>query len=285
MNSLGWPGLRPVQEAALEPIQSGEDVLVIAPTAGGKTEAAMLPLLSRMLEERWSGLGVLYICPIRALLNNLLPRVQKYMAFGGRRAGLWHGDVGQTARKRILADPPELLLTTPESLEAMLIGPRIEHESLFGSLRAVVVDELHAFAGDDRGWHLLALLERLGRIAGRDLQRIGLSATVGDSVGLATWYTGAERPPARVIVPKAVKTSEPEVMLDYVGTTANAATVIAKLHSGEKRLVFCDSRARVEELAQELRGHGVETFVSHGSLGQDERRRAEAAFAEATNCV
>lgn len=285
VNSLGWPGLRPVQEAALEPVQSGEDVLIIAPTAGGKTEAAVFPLLSRMLEERWVGLGVLYICPIRALLNNLLPRAQKYMAFGGRRAELWHGDVGPAARKRILADPPELLLTTPESLEAMLIGARVENEALFGSLRAVVVDELHAFAGDDRGWHLLAVLERLGRIAGRDLQRIGLSATVGDPVGLATWYVGAKRPPARIIIPEATKTAEPEVTLDFVGTTANAATVIAKLHAGEKRLVFCDSRARVEELAQELRVQGIETFVSHGSLGQDERRRAETAFTEATNCV
>jgi ATP-dependent Lhr-like helicase len=285
VNSLGWPGLRPSQEAALEPLLAGESIVLVAPTAGGKTEAATFPLLSRMMEERWTGLSVLYICPIRALLNNLLPRMEKYMAFGGRQAGLWHGDVGQRERKRILADPPDLLLTTPESLEAMLISTRLDHAALFRNLRAVVIDELHAFAGDDRGWHLSAVMERLGRLAGRDLQRVGLSATVGAPEGLAAWVAGADRPPARVVIPDAPPPPTPDLTIDYVGTVENAATVISRLHAGEKRLVFCDSRAGVESIAHELRERRVETFVSHGSLGQDERRRAEEAFSEGANCV
>jgi ATP-dependent helicase Lhr and Lhr-like helicase len=286
VNSLGWSSLRPLQEEAIAPVVSGRDALLIAPTAGGKTEAAVFPLLSRMLSESWSGLSVLYLCPLRALLNNLEPRLHRYAGFVGRRVALWHGDVGDTARKRILTDPPDVLLTTPESLEVMLISPRVEHEALFADLRAVVVDEVHAFAGDDRGWHLLAVLERIARLAGRPLQRLGLSATVGNPEAILAWLRGSARTPGEVVSGREEGPAPPvEVTVDFVGSTGNAATVISRLHRGEKRLVFCDSRAQVEELAGALRRLDVQTFVSHSSLSVDERRRAEEAFAQGENCV
>ena len=167
----------------------------------------------------------------------------------------------------------------------MLVSASIRHDRLFAGVRAVVVDEVHAFARDDRGWHLLALLQRIGRLAGRDLQRIGLSATVGNEDDLLAWLSAGSDRPRRVIRPPAVPEPPPEVQLDYVGHLDNAATVIAALHRGEKRLVFCDSRARVEQLAAELRLRRVETFVSHSSLGLDERRQAERAFAQGRDCV
>ena len=187
VNALGWTELRPTQIAAIKPVQSGDTVLLVAPTAGGKTEAAVLPVLSRMATEGWRGLSALYVCPLCVLLNNLEPRLQRYASFVGRRAALWHGDVGDAARRRILRDPPDLLLTTPESLEAMMISPRVDDTGLLGGVRVVVVDELHAFAGDDRGWHLLFLLGRIERLAGHYLQRLGLTATVGnpEDAGLA----------------------------------------------------------------------------------------------------
>lgn len=287
VNTLGWPELRPLQEAAVEPLLSGADALLLAPTAGGKTEAAVFPLLSAMAADGWSGLSVLYVCPLRALLNNLEPRLASYAGWLGRRAALWHGDVGDSRRRALLREPPDLLLTTPESLEAMLIGTRVESGTFFADLRAVVIDEVHAFAGDDRGWHLLAVLERLTRLAGRPLQRIGLSATVGNPLELSRWLQGsnaADRPAA--VVSPAAETSRPvEVGLDHVGSLTNAATVISVLHRGEKRLVFCDSRRRVEELAVELRQSGVRVFLSHSSLSADERRQAESAFAESRDCV
>ena len=286
VNSLGWSSLRSLQEEAIAPIVSGRDALVIAPTAGGKTEAAVFPLLSRMVSESWSGLSLLYLCPLRALLNNLEPRLHRYTGFVGRRVALWHGDVGDGARRRILADPPDVLLTTPESLEVMLISPRVEQEPLFADLRAVVVDEVHAFAGDDRGWHLLAVLERVSRLAGRPLQRVGLSATVGNPDAILEWLRGSASTRGDVVAGRAEGPApQVDVTVDFVGAAANAATVIARLHRGEKRLVFCDSRARVEELAAALRRLAVETFVSHSSLSLDERRRAEEAFAQGENCV
>ncbi|MGI8815616.1 MAG: DEAD/DEAH box helicase [Pseudonocardia sp.] len=288
VNSLGWRSLRPLQHDAIEPLLAGSDAVLLAPTAGGKTEATMFPLLTAMEEQHWTGLSLLYVCPLKALLNNLTPRLDGYASWLGRRVAVWHGDVGASVRQRILRDPPDILLTTPESLEAMLVSTKVEHRRFFAGLRAVVVDEVHAFAGDDRGWHLLAVLERLTRVCGRPLQRVGLSATIGNPAELLTWLQGSGRGsrPACVVAPDAgVTTTAVDVELDYVGSVDNAATVLAALHRGEKRLVFCDSRALVEKLGSALRERGITTFLSHASLSVDERRRAETAFAEARDCV
>ncbi|WP_433792663.1 DEAD/DEAH box helicase [Actinoplanes sp. CA-252034] len=295
VNSLQWPGLRPLQEAAVKPLLAGEDTLLLAPTAGGKTEAAAFPLLSRMASEGWSGTSVLYLCPLKALLNNLLPRWERYADWLGRRAALWHGDVTASRRRAILAARPDVLLTTPESLESMLVSRNVDHRAFFAGLRTVVVDEVHAFAGDDRGWHLLAVLERLTHLIGRPVQRIGLSATVGNPDRLLTWLqgSGAGVRAGRVIAPDlpvaatATAATPPpgEIELDFVGSLHNAATVISGLHSGEKRLVFCESRQAVEQLGSLLRERGITTFLSHASLSADERRRSEEAFAEARDCV
>lgn len=285
VNSLGWKTLRPLQEQSILPIVTGEDVLLGAPTAGGKTEAAVLPLLSRMVEEHWSGLSVLYVCPLRALLNNLHPRVSGYAELLGRTAGLWHGDVGPGERKRLLQEPPDLLLTTPESLEAMFLSRSVDAARLLGGVRAIVVDEIHAFAGDDRGWHLLAMLERVQALSPAPQQRIGLTATVGNPEELLGWLSRRPTGDRRTVVVSADGPDAPELEVDWVASMPNAATVIAGLHRGEKRLVFCDSRARVEELASALRQREVTTFVSHSSLSRAERLLAETAFAEATDCV
>lgn len=286
-NTLRWPGLRPMQEAAVAPVLAGQDCLLLAPTAGGKTEAAMLPLLTRMAEQNWRDVSILYICPLRALLNNLQPRLESYAAWIGRSTALWHGDVGPSERARILRGRPDILLTTPESVEAMLVSTKVDAHTLFSGLQAVVIDEVHAFTGDDRGWHLLALLERLEKLVGRPLQRVGLSATVGNPGELAAWLQGAHQDRLRRVVAPQVTSSAatPDITLDYVGSVANAAKVIASLHQGEKRLVFVDSRRRAEELGSALRGLGVRTFLSHSSLSAAERRRSEDAFADARNTV
>jgi ATP-dependent Lhr-like helicase len=285
VNTLGWADLRPLQAAAIRPVLHGDDALLIAPTAGGKTEAALLPLLSRMAAESWHGLSVVYVCPLRALLNNLEPRLATMAGWLGRRVAVWHGDVADSVKRRLTADQPDILLTTPESLEAMLISGRVDHSWVFSSLRAVVVDELHAFAGDDRGWHLLGVLSRLSRLAGHPIQRIGLSATIGNPESLLEWLSDGAASRRTVVNPPVNGAPAAEVELDHAGSLQNAAVVIARLYQDSKRLVFCDSRAQVEQLAAALRGYGVQTYVSHSSLSADTRRQAETAFATATNCV
>jgi ATP-dependent Lhr-like helicase len=285
LNSLGWTRLRPLQQESIRPVLRGDDALLIAPTAGGKTEAAMLPLLSRMDAERWYGLSVVYVCPLRALLNNLEPRLSLMAGWLGRRVALWHGDVTDSVKRRLATDPPDILLTTPESLEGMLISGRVDHTWAFGTLRTVVVDELHAFAGDDRGWHLLGVLSRLSRVARHPLQRIGLSATIGNPQMLLDWLADGSPHPRIVVNPPSPEAAAPEIQLDHAGSLQNAAIVIARLHQGAKRLVFCDSRAQAEKLAVALRSYGVTTYVSHSSLSADARRQTEAAFTTGSNCV
>lgn len=284
VNTLGWSGLRPLQELAASPILAGEHALVLAPTAGGKTEAAVLPAISRLLTEGWEGTSILYLCPLKALLNNLHERLETYFGMVGHEVGLWHGDISPADRKKIEAHKPACLLTTTESLEVMMISTRRELRELLANVRMVVIDEIHAFAGDDRGLHLLAVVERIQRLAGREFQRVGLSATVGNPDTLVDWLAGHCQGSRRVVSVEAANV-EAEVRVDYVGSLENAALVISQLHQGEKRLVFCDSRRRVEELAVMLRERGVVTFVSHSSLSAGQRREAEAAFSSESNCV
>lgn len=285
VNTLGWRELREVQELSIEACLDDANMVVLAPTAGGKTESAFFPVISRMLAESWKPISVIYLSPIKALLNNQERRVDGYLNMVGRRAALWHGDTTQSQRKKILSDPSDCLLTTPESLEAILVSRRVSHADFFANIRVVIIDELHAFAGDDRGWHLLSVLSRIARLAGRDIQRIGLSATVGNPDEMLHWVSSGSSRTENLVRPETKDTQIPDVQLDYVGNLANAAAIISRLHQGEKRLVFCDSRSRVEQLSVLLRQAGVETFVSHSSLGIDDRRQAEKAFAERQNCV
>ena len=282
VNTLGWSTLRPTQLAAIAPIHAGEHCLLLAPTAGGKTEAAAIPLLSRMLKESWPGTSILYICPIKALLNNLEHRLTHYAGLVGRTVEVWHGDVSQSRKKKALKEAPDILLTTPESIEAMLISVRVDRPTWFGNLRTVVVDELHAFAADDRGWHMRSVLQRLEHYLSQPLQRIGLSATVSNPQELLEWFAPVG---ARQVVGSASVSIEADVTIDHVGTLENAATVISRLYRGEKRLVFCDSRSSAEQLSSSLRARDVRTFVSHASLSVSERRQAEAAFAQEKDCV
>ncbi|WP_300339402.1 DEAD/DEAH box helicase [Accumulibacter sp.] len=279
---MGWTGLRSTQADAVVPILDGKHCLILAPTAGGKTEAAFIPVLSRMATEEWPGPSVLYVCPIKALLNNLESRLSRYAGFVGRTVQVWHGDVGQGAKARARRSAPDILLTTPESLEAMLISTKVDRASWFGDVRVVIADELHAFAGDDRGWHLRAVIKRIEAYARQPIQRLGLSATVGNPDELLDWFAGSGE---RQIVGSSSVSTDADVTIDHVGSMANAATVIARLHRGSKRLVFCDSRSRVEELGVALRSLNTRTFVSHSSLSASERKLAETAFAEEQDCV
>lgn len=285
VNSLGWRSLRPLQEQSIDAVLDGKHCLLLAPTAGGKTEAALFPIFSRMISQRWDTLSVVYVCPLKALLNNLHQRLSHYATLFGRRCEVWHGDISTNRKDNIRQTPPDILLTTPESLEGMLVSVNPLGRQMLGTVRIVVVDEIHAFAGDDRGWHLLCLLERLVRLSGKEIQRIGLSATVGNPAELLRWFAGHCEGHKEIVAPPADGNKSVEVTLDYVGSLENAAVVISRLHRGEKRLVFCDSRSRVEELAAALRNLGVETYLSHSSLSIEERRSAEKAFAESRNCV
>jgi len=183
------------QRAAIPEVLSGNNVLIIAPTGSGKTEAAMLPILSKMLENGVadkSGIFVLYITPLRALNRDLLDRIKWWGERLGFSVDVRHGDTDKADRQRQSRKPPHILITTPEMLQAILTGRKLlEH---LRELRWVVVDEVHELAEDKRGVQLSLALERLRYHVGRDFQIVGLSATVGSPVEVAKFLVGDGRP-------------------------------------------------------------------------------------------
>ncbi|MBQ4013181.1 MAG: DEAD/DEAH box helicase, partial [Bacteroidales bacterium] len=179
----GWKTLRGVQNAAGDAIFGTEDnVLLTASTASGKTEAAFFPILTLLDENPSQTVGVLYIAPLKALINDQFGRLDELCQEVGIPVTRWHGDVPQTQKRRLLRKPAGILQITPESLESLLINKHMEIPSLFGDLRFVVIDEIHSLLHGDRGLQTFCLIERLCRIAGCKPRRIGLSATLGNPV-------------------------------------------------------------------------------------------------------
>src|SRR6476660_994987 len=175
VHDLGWRSLRPVQDLTIDAVLDGANTVVLAPTAGGKTEASIFLVLSQILAEAPPPVCALYVCPIRALLNNQEERVGSYARMVGLSAFKWHGDVSDSRKTSFRSNPSHILMTTPDA------------RAVFAGLQTVIVDEVHAFAADDRGAHLAALLERLVQLVGRDIQRIGLSATIGNPRVIGQW--------------------------------------------------------------------------------------------------
>ncbi|MFG1344122.1 DEAD/DEAH box helicase [Xanthobacter autotrophicus DSM 431] len=178
-----WPSLRDVQEKAIPAVLAGGDIVISARTAAGKTEAAFLPLLSRIASNGRSadGFAVLYVSPLKALINDQHRRLESLCEACDILLHKWHGDVSEDAKARARKRPSGLVLITPESLEALLVRRGREAPRLFSRLDAFVIDELHAFIGTERGMQLQSILNRIEVATGRErIDRIGLSATLGD---------------------------------------------------------------------------------------------------------
>ena len=177
----GWQSLRGVQNAAGEAIfGTEENVLLTASTASGKTEAAFFPILTLLDENPSKTVGVLYIAPLKALINDQFGRLSELCEEEGIVVTRWHGDAAVSRKQKLLRHPSGILQITPESLEAMLINKHMEIPSLFGDLRFIVIDEIHSLLRADRGLQTFCLIERLCRLAGCSPRRIGLSATIGN---------------------------------------------------------------------------------------------------------
>lgn len=285
VHKLGWNGLRPVQELAADAILDGANCVVIAPTAGGKTEASMFPVLSGCLTHQEAGLRALYICPTRALINNQEERLGEYASMLGFGAFKWHGDVTAATKKNFLNEPCELLLTTPESLEVMLVSGSVPTARLFRNLRYVVVDEVHALAACDRGNHLIAVLERIRAYCKHDFQRIGLSATVGNPETILEWLQGSSAHPKQVIDPPQVP-GKRRIDIKMALAPGELTSQILPVARGVKSLLFCESRRLVEKISSVLKKSDVPIYVHHSSLYKDERENSEREFFQGTEaCI
>jgi ATP-dependent Lhr-like helicase len=277
VNNLGWTSLRPVQDLTGHAVLDGKNCVVLAPTAGGKTEASIFPVLSGCISEAKDGLRALYVCPTRALLNNQEERISRYAEMVGLSAFKWHGDVTASQKKAFLKEPAEIILTTPESLEVMLDSGSVPTARLFANLRYVIVDEIHALASCDRGAHLLCVLERIRQYATDDFQRIGLSATVGNPAHILDWLKGSSKREG-ILVDPPKKVSKKEISILIPDDETALDEIIISSAKGKKSLLFCESRRLAERISGTLKKSGEPVFVHHSSLSREEREFSELQF-------
>lgn len=292
VHSKGWTSLQDAQARAVDPILAGDsDVLITASTAGGKTEAAFLPVLSALVATRErgespAGIEVLAISPLKALINDQAGRLEQMCADLDIPVHAWHGDVPASRKKKVWRDRAGVLFITPESVEGLLSRRGDAVRGLFGALRYIVVDELHAFPGSARGAQLASLLHRLDLITRRRTPRIGLSATMGDLAIGAEFLRPGRGERVVKIEAKGDRRERVTVLRGHrsnreTGGLSTVANLLYRSLRGHTNLVFANQRTEVEKLADRLRRECErvrvpnEFFAHHGSLAKAEREDVE----------
>ena len=285
----GWESLRPIQEAAIQRILSTENnYVLISRTASGKTEAAFLPILSR-IDFREEGVKVLYISPLIALINDQFRRVEELCEYLDISVTKWHGEASKSQKDKLLKNPNGIVLITPESLEAMFVNKPYNVKHLFASLEYVVIDEIHSFLGSDRGVQLQSILSRLQKINKARFKTIALSATVSDSnqyLELKSFLGDVENT-------KIIRDTNPKpinaVFRYFEGSGAELPLELLKdlyiQTRYSKSLIFPNARGRVEEVAVKLRKisdkvGGHQNYFSHHSSVDKEVREYVEFFAK-----
>jgi len=312
--SRGWQSLHDMQlEAARVIFDSDDNLLLSSATASGKTEAALFPILSELYEKPAASFGVLYIAPLKSLINDQFERITHLVDAAGIPVWHWHGDVAASHKSKALKNPSGILQITPESLEAMLIRRPGDIARLFSDLRYVIIDEIHVLCGTDRGNQIICQLARISRAAGIDPRRIGLSATVGDLSLAADWLCAGSVRDTAAPVPKNTSlrmrlgmehffiNSDPvssesesarELTVNGVDSTAKTSNDSFHIDAGhefvydcvadKKALVFSNSREETEYVTATLRqiadyrGDEDVFLIHHGNLSASLREDAEA---------
>ncbi len=303
----GWEGLRDAQERSIPILLGGErDLVIMAATAGGKTEAAFLPIVSHLASEppaAGEGFQAIYVSPMRALINDQFGRMESLCGELDVEVTKWHGDVSESVKARARKNPSGVVLITPESLEALLVRRGKEVARLFRALRYVVIDEMHVFLDDPRGKQLQSVLHRIDLASGTRPVRVGLSATLADEDAARAFLRPLD--PARVDVlppgpggppiklqlrgyvrpansrqaPQANRDGETPVPVDP--SDAAIARHLFETHRGHRSLIFAGARGAVETTTVHLSEMGEaagvpeEFFAHHGNLSRERREHAE----------
>ena len=275
-----WEELRGIQIAAAEVIfDTDQNLLLSSGTASGKTEAAFLPVLTQLWENPSASVGVLYLSPLKALINDQFIRLEELLEEADIPVTKWHGDASQAAKKRLVKNPRGVMQTTPESLESLMIRNSSSAYRLFSDLRFVIIDEVHYFMDNDRGLQLLSLLERLSRLIGFHPRRIGLSATLGDCSNAEKWLSmSTER---QCVTPRAeekgrllrlsvrffpikqkIPNGDSRVLLQ------NYYNYLYESTRGKRCILFSNSKGEVEENIAHLKhisekAHGNDCYLVH----------------------
>lgn len=293
-----WTELRGIQIAAAAVIFDTDDHLLLSSgTASGKTEAAFLPILTALHENPSTSVGVLYISPLKALINDQFKRLDQLLLDGNIPVVKWHGDANQTQKNNLIKKPEGVLQITPESLESLLLNKRGAVYQMFADLRYIIIDEVHYFMFSDRGIQLLSQLERIQRLTGNNPRRIGLSATLGNLSLAQNWLKagttrGVQAPLAddekkkiRLFVERFVKAGANEDMYEGAGDRAHNEYLF-KMTLDRKTIIFTNSREETEFLMSNLREIARENKapnvyrVHHGNVSALLREQTEDEMKE-----
>jgi ATP-dependent Lhr-like helicase len=306
-----WEELRDAQEKAIPHILAGNtDVIIASATASGKTEAAFLPICSRFLTDEGQNACVVYISPLKALINDQFSRMEQLCEQLEIPVHPWHGDISANKKKKFLKTPTGILLITPESMESLFVNHGTAIQQLFGNLLYIVVDELHSFIGSERGQQLQSILHRIEFAIKRNVPRIGLSATIGDMNIACRFLRPKEDSEVEKIVsastgqelqlllrgyiqqpPVLMPEGEPQEEVQEDGSFIEIASNLFKSLRGSSNLIFANSRNRVEKFADKLRSMCEEQrlpnefWPHHGNLSKELREDAEAAIKNKTRPV
>ena len=287
----GWTEIRQIQVAAIDLILNKKDnILLASGTASGKTEAAFLPILTDIYEKPSKSVAVLYISPLKALINDQFIRIEEMLKETDLPVTKWHGDVSQTVKNKIMKKPQGIMQTTPESLEAMLMRNLGNIRKLFSDLRYIVIDEVHYFMNDDRGLQLLCILERIQRIIQKEPRRIGLSATLGDYELARKWLSSGTK--LKCSMPD-IEEEKRKIRLgikyfeiegkeeENEGTILDYYREIYEKTENKKCIIFSNSKAEVEnniahlkKIAKTRNAKDV-YYVHHANISATLRKQAE----------
>lgn len=311
----GWRDLLPIQKASLKAVlKADSDVVISASTASGKTEAAFLPALTRVLQHPQEGLNILYISPLKALINDQYRRLQSMTKGTSIAVTPWHGDVHYHSKKTMFEEPGGIILITPESLESLFINHLSWMKQALPSLNYIIIDEFHAFLDNPRGQQLQSQLNRLENLIGRHVPRLALSATFSDHSGVAAALRPGQALSCKIITDPGndqdqllvqIKSygcvttesdSDPadngqtpddqQAVMSISNWSADLPEDLFRLMRGSTNLVFCNSRADTEQLSQELSALSEERhvpnefFPHHGSLAANLRQSLEKRLIE-----
>lgn len=275
-NRLGWKDLNSIQVKAIPSVLNHENTLILAPTASGKTEAALIPIFSEILDNNLEACSVLYVSPLKALINDMHNRVEKWGNHFGLTATKWHGDVTRNKKDKFTKNPTDFLLTTPESLEVILMNRSSgEKERVFKNIKYILIDEIHYFAATDRGIQLNSVLNRISKYT-PDAAIIGLSATVGNPELISEWISLEK--PANIIIDKEGRKLQYKVL----DLPEYALSKVLKKYTEKKVLIFANSRRIAEltyyKLKKEIKMKNI--FIHHGSINKETREENEDKFKE-----
>ncbi|MDO9325241.1 MAG: DEAD/DEAH box helicase [Methanoregula sp.] len=271
---LDWTELREVQERAYAAVAAGKDVLVIAPTAGGKSEAALIPVMDDLLKHGRMGVACLYISPLKALINDQEDRFREFCVPTSLSVMKWHGDVPKGDRGWKDGEPPHFLMITPESLEVLLQEKKLIPD--LRRVRTVIIDELHAFVESERGVQLKVLLNQLDRITKHPVQRVGLSATTGNPEEVLHWMSDDRHGSELVAIPAPPKDKLFRFIVD--ADEEKRFDALVDIVKGRKALVFVNSRSIAEKLMRSVSGRIRNLHIHHSSLSLATRKESEDAF-------